>query len=206
MAQNTFIHTVYRAFRKLIRDSILFVQSKRKTLKLVIGASGIADKGWIATNIEQLNILETKSWNRFFKTESVDAMLAEHVWEHLTLEEAFKAAKNCFQYLKTNGYIRVAVPDGLHSSQMYVNSVKPGGSGAGSEDHKVLYDYKSLSNIFETAGFRVILLEYFDEQGVFHDNPWDAERGLIHRSKMYDSRNCNGQLNYTSVIIDAVKY
>jgi predicted SAM-dependent methyltransferase len=205
MDSHILIKKFYRIVRKFIFDWILHVQAKRKTLKIVIGASGIADHGWIATDIDQLNILKTESWDKYFKPDSVDAMLAEHVLEHLTLDEAYVAAENCFRYLKPNGYVRIAVPDGFHASQAYVNEVKPGGAGAGAADHKVLYNYKTLSEIFERAGFKVILIEYFDEQGIFHGNYWDATRGLIHRSKEHDSRNRNGQLNYTSIIIDALK-
>jgi predicted SAM-dependent methyltransferase len=181
------------------------IRAIRKPLKIVIGAGGIYNPGWLATDIEHLNILVQEDWNKYFKANSIDAILAEHVWEHLTLDEAYLAAKNCYYYLKSSGYIRVAVPDGLHVSLKYINSVKPGGSGLGSDDHKVLYNYKTLSNVFKSAGFSVKLLEYFDEQGIFHQTEWNPENGLIQRSSKYDERNKEGQLNYTSIIIDATK-
>ncbi len=202
---NLSYNKLLRSIRHKILDWKIYVQSKRKPLKIVIGASGIYDQGWIATDIEQLNILVSKDWEKYFKTNSIDAILAEHVWEHLTSEEAYVAAKNCNQFLKPNGYIRVAVPDGFNISSDYINKVKPGGTGAGSDDHKVLYNYKSLSHVFETAGFTVELIEYFDEQGMFHRTEWNSENGLIHRSSRYDERNREGHLNYTSIIIDAFK-
>ena len=37
--------------------------------------------------------------------------------------------------------------------------------------------------MFETAGFEVVLLEYCDENGQFYYNEWDANDGVIFRSK-----------------------
>lgn len=39
------------------------------------------------------------------------SFLAEHVWEHLTLENAHRAARNCYRYLHPGGRLRLAVPD-----------------------------------------------------------------------------------------------
>lgn len=41
----------------------------------------------------------------------VDAFLAEHVWEHLSLEDAHRAARNCHEFLRPGGRLRLAVPD-----------------------------------------------------------------------------------------------
>ena len=55
------------------------------------------------------------------------------------------------------------------------------------------------------VGFKVELLEYWDEDGNFHFKNWTNKHGKVKRSKRYDSRNSDGQLNYTSLIIDAIK-
>ena len=132
-------------------------------------------------------------------------MLAEHVWEHLTLHEGLTAAKQCFEYLKPGGYLRVAVPDGFHPDQKYIEGVKVDGTGPGADDHKVLYTYKTLKELFSSAGFRVELLEYFDAEGEFHFVNWDTRSGTIRRSLRFDKRNANGELKYTSIILDAHK-
>ncbi len=202
---NSLLKLIYRKIRHRIRGWKIYIQATRKPLKVVIGASGVYESGWIATDIDHLNILASDDWAKHFRANSIDVILAEHVWEHLTHEEAYLAAINCYQYLKPNGYIRIAVPDGFHISADYVNKVKPGGTGAGSGDHKVLYNYKTLSHVFEAAKFDVELLEYFDEKGNFQSKEWNPQKGLIHRSSKYDERNKDGQLNYTSIIIDAHK-
>lgn len=159
----------------------------------------------MATDENFLNLLKPLGWERLFKPNTIDAIVAEHVWEHLTWEEGFGAAKICFKYLKKDSYLRVAVPDGLHPNPEYINYVRPGGSGPGSDDHKVLYNYLDFKNLFEKAGFKTELLEYFDENGKFNHKEWKIEDGFIRRSMRYDKRNKNGKLNYTSIILDAVK-
>lgn len=136
---------------------------------------------------------------------TVNAILAEHVWEHLDCKAAITAAQNCFKYLMPGGYIRVAVPDGMYPDQEYIDYVKPGGYGAGSDDHYVLYTYETLTAVFVSVGFEISLLEYFDEPGTFHFQEWSPADGMISRSSRFDSRNGTRELAYTSIILDAIK-
>ena len=181
------------------------IVERAQPLRIVIGASDIYDAGWIPTEIGVLDILNPAHWSRVFAENSIDAILAEHVWEHLTPEQGLVAARNCLRFLKPGGYLRVAVPDGLHLDPQYIEWVRVGGSGAGADDHKVLYTGETFRRLFEEAGFEVELLEYFDSAGAFHAVEWDPAAGKVHRSQRFDERNQNGQLNYTSVILDARK-
>ncbi|MDY7003484.1 MAG: tetratricopeptide repeat protein [Cyanobacteriota bacterium] len=174
-------------------------------IKIIIGTSGINQPGWIATDINTLNLLNIENWESNFYPSSIDAILAEHVWEHLNIEQGILAAQNCYLYLKEGAYLRIAVPDGFHPSSDYIEWVKPGGRGPGANEHKILYNYQSLKKLFEEAGFEVDLLEYFDEIGKFHFQEWNPDQGKINRSMRFDNRNKNGYLNYTSIIIDAKK-
>lgn len=167
-------------------------------VRVVVGAGNRFDDGWIPTEIEYLNLLNRTHWENCFNNYTIDAILAEHVWEHLSREEGLAAAKNCYDYLKNGGYMRIAVPDGFHPSLEYITKVKVGVDG-----HKELYNYKSFIQLFEDAGFEVSLLEYYDEAGEFHYNEWDPAGGKIHRSKRFDKRDAN--YVYTSLIIDAFK-
>lgn len=179
--------------------------AQKHPIRIVIGASNIYEEGWIPTEVQYLNLLLPKHWKRIFKKGSVDAMLAEHVWEHLSLEDGILAAKHCYEYLKPGGYLRVAVPDGFHPDSEYIERVKVGGTGPGATDHKVLYNAELITQSFSKVGFRVELLEYFDSNGNFHFKEWDPNAGYIHRSKRYDKRNADGELRYTSLIVDAHK-
>ncbi|MGB7346719.1 MAG: methyltransferase domain-containing protein [Pirellulaceae bacterium] len=174
--------------------------------RIVVGASGVIPDGWIGTDIDQLNLLSEQDWLRYFRPGSVDSILAEHVWEHLTPEQGLQAATLCARFLKPGGYLRAAVPDGGHTDSQYIDYVKPGGSGAGADDHKVLYTQESFATMFRSAGFGdVDTLEYFDNDGQFQASQWSEAEGMIHRSIRFDKRNQDGQPRYTSLIVDAKK-
>ncbi len=186
-----------RNLKKQIRQS--------SPLRIVVGAGGRFDPGWIPTDVDVLDILDFAQWRRLFAENSIDAILAEHVWEHLTAEQGLVAAQNCYRFLRPGGYLRAAVPDGFHPDPAYIEWVRPGGSGAGADDHKLLYNHESFGRLFATAGFQVEPLEYFDSAGQFHAVAWEPALGKIERSKRFDERNHDGHLAYTSVIVDARK-
>jgi predicted SAM-dependent methyltransferase len=175
--------------------------------RIVVGSSSKYDRGWIPTERDYLDLCRPEQWEQALAPNSLDALLAEHVWEHLTPAEALAAAATCYTYLKPGGYLRLAVPDGLHPSPEYIDWVKPGGASPGqlTNDHKVLYTYRTLGDVFESAGFRVRLYEYYDEMGKFHFSDWDPADGTIRRSRRFDRRNQGGKLAFTSVVLDAVK-
>ncbi|MDO5123791.1 MAG: hypothetical protein Q4D44_03885 [Eubacteriales bacterium] len=147
-------------------------------------------------------------FERMFSSERPVAFLAEHVWEHMTFEEGCQAAKNCYDYLEAGGYMRVAVPDKNFRSKWYQNMVKVGGNGDPNHpafSHKIVYDYKTFTQVFVQAGFEVELLEWCDEEGRFHYKYWNEADGKIGRSLQYDTRNSDGKLGMVSLIIDAKK-
>ncbi len=224
-----------RYYRKYGRRRLQKLLANTPRKRLVIGAWSRYDEGWIPTQHEFLDLTKPDDWAHFFQPDSIEAMLAEHVWEHITPEEGLEAAKTCYRYLRPGGYFRVAVPDGLHPDPEYIETVKVGVPGVeagisaaastaitpelhgNAANHKALYTYRSLKELFEAAGFRVTLYEYFDEAGQFHSEEWNRELGTIWRSKRFDPRNKTGQLtsvypgtlgdylSYSSIILDAVK-
>lgn len=178
-------------------------------IKVVIGAGEYMNNpGWIHPQEEELNLLNEDMWESRFVKNSITAILAEHVWEHLSYEEGLKAAKMCLSYLKPSGYIRCAVPDGYFLEKSYQKIIQVGGPGPkdhAAASHKIVHNYKTLTKMFEIAGYQVQLLEYCDEEGLFHQNHWDGEDGVIFRSKKYDPRNRGEKLIFPSLIIDALK-
>lgn len=183
----------------------ILYSSANKELKLLVGA-GLTDfKGWFSTDIFFLDVTKESDFKRLFKKRKIDKILAEHVLEHLTLEQLKLMANNFHKYSSDKINIRIAVPDGFHKDEEYINQVKPGGSGDGSEDHKHLFTYKSLSTIFEEAGFKSNPIEYWDENHKFNSTYKNDDNGLIRRSFINDQRNADGSPNYTSLIIDFTK-
>ena len=193
----------YRKIRFLKQVSDAKINSR--PLKLQVGSSGLKQIGWISSEQGFLNLLRASDWLQYFSFGSLDSVLAEHVWEHLSETEATTAAKTVFKFLKPGGHLRIAVPDGFHPDKNYIDAVKPGGSGSGAFDHKILYTYKLLTNVFVKCGYLVDLLEYHNENRVFLAKEWRISDGFVHRSKNHDARNYTGSLNYTSIIIDAIK-
>jgi predicted SAM-dependent methyltransferase len=179
--------------------------SLKYSKKIVIGSAGISSPGWLATDQDTLDVVDRESFLRYWKPNSLEAFMAEHVWEHLTEKEAVQANANCYEFLRLGGRLRIAVPDGFHPDPAFIEYVRPGGTGPGADDHKVLYNYQSLRAQLEKTGFIVSLLEYWDEDGEFHFKEWSSDDGHIHRSRRYDPRNQDGSLTYTSLIVDAVK-
>jgi predicted SAM-dependent methyltransferase len=175
-------------------------------LKIILGAGQQTYPGWISSQKEQLNLLDREDWVQSFGSRRIDALLCEHVWEHLTEQEGRFAARLCYEFLKPGGYLRCAVPDKNFPDAEYQNTVKIGGPGPPDHpaaDHKIVYEYQSFRDVFLSAGFTVDLLEYCDEHGRFHFNYWDPADGVIYRSLRSDHRNQNGKLGSVSLILDA---
>ena len=177
-------------------------------LRVIIGAGDQQWPQWIATQKEQLDLLNPGDWQDSFHSRLADAFLCEHVWEHLTEADGRAAAALCFRWLKPGGYLRVAVPDGNFPDSDYQQLARVGGPGIvdhPAADHKTLYDYQSFSNIFTGAGFDVYLLEYCDNHGRFHYHQWSVDDGPIYRSLLLDHRNQGGVIRSVSLILDAKK-
>lgn len=190
--------------KRVIHQFQHWVKSAR-SINIIVGAGDVKFDNWFSTNRSTLDVTSPRDWQYFFEPESIDRILSEHCWEHLSEDEAEKANTNCFTFLKSGGRLRIAVPDGFHIDPDYIEYVRPGGKGLGSEDHKVLYNYKTAKKLLEHAGFKVEFLEYWDENGQFHFREWSSEDGHVRCSRIHDTRNQDGSLTYTSLILDAVK-
>jgi len=174
-------------------------------IKLVVGASNHTPPGWLYSDIDILDIRNEQDWRRFFIPASVDAVLAEHVIEHLEAFEGNEALKNCSLFLKPGGYMRIAVPDGYHPDPVYLDHADPQGSDSAVHGHKVFYNVDSLSQMVRKTGLIPEPLEWFDANHHFHFRDWSPEHGMVRRSSRFDTRNENAPLSYTSLIIDARK-
>lgn len=188
-----------------LRSIITWKISKKNPINLIIGAGGLKYPNWVSTDKFLLDITHHQEWDFYFMQGSIDRILAEHLVEHLTVGDLTKALKYISFFLKPDGILRIAVPDGYFPDPDYINRVKPDGYGSGSKDHKFLYTYEDLGRILTDCGFDVTLLEYYDENGLFHFNEWNPDDGMIVRSIRFDERNQMGEIRYTSLIVDAYK-
>ncbi|MBL4653615.1 MAG: hypothetical protein JKY53_12255 [Flavobacteriales bacterium] len=194
----------YSGLKSEARKAVAEMRKDNGAVKICIGSSGDNYPGWFPTEQNFLELLVEKTWiNLFDKTDSVDAMLAEHVWEHMSLEDGEIAAKMCYKFLKPGGFLRIAVPDGYTPDPEYIKAVDVGGKGKCADGHLVLYNHVSFAEVFEQAGFKVNKLEYFNEDGNFVHNPWDVKTGKIKRST--GNRGANKDVFDSSIVLDAVK-
>jgi predicted SAM-dependent methyltransferase len=176
-------------------------------MKIIVGAQSTRQVGWNALQKYELDIRDERSWARMFSPNSLDAVLAEHVLEHLTFAEAAEAVRNCFEYLKPDGYFRIAVPDGFHPEPNYIAWVRPE-TGWNGDDHKLLFNYQNLTGLLSNTGFFVRLLEWYDENGIFHKQRWSNSDGAVSRSANTLWSKFLGivvNAEYTSLIVDAFK-
>lgn len=167
-------------------------------MKIIIGAADTKQEGWLSVEQSQLDITEPDDFERLLGNDRAEAILAEHVFEHIC--PILPVLENIYKYLRIGGYLRLAVPDGFHPDPAYIEYVSPPMMG-----HCELYNYKILGSLLSSVGFRVKLLEWWDESGKFHANAWNEIDGRIDRCLASDERNRDGKPHYTSLIIDAWK-
>jgi predicted SAM-dependent methyltransferase len=189
--------------QRVLRRRVARLRRHGGRVRVVIGAGPTAYSGWLATDLPVLDALKEGDWSRIFRPGDVDRVLAEHVIEHWTERELRQFLRAVRPYLSRVGRIRVAVPDGLHPDSSYIDEVKPGGTGLGADDHKVLHTFPSMAAILSDEGYGAEPLEYFDDGGRFHRLAWSAEDGFVMRSADHDDRNGVKPLSYTSLILDA---
>jgi predicted SAM-dependent methyltransferase len=190
-------------------------------MKIIIGARRTSQPGWQGLERGQLDIRDRRQWTRLFPVNSLDAVLSEHVLEHLTFDEAIATASNIFEFLAPGGYWRIAVPDANNPDPIYQDMCRPGGTGRrtydlwnrlfyGSDEpgHKFHYNLASLSSLLLSEGFQVQPLEFYDDAGRFWRAPWSPEDGWIKRSSessyLLLDKFVAGCWN-TSLIVDAIR-
>ncbi|KOY88069.1 hypothetical protein AD998_05385 [bacterium 336/3] len=156
-------------------------------------------------NSYYLDVTDEACYKKMLGNNKIYKILAEHVFEHLTTEQIKTALHFFYKYSTEDINIRIAVPDGFHTDNKYIEEVKIGGTGYGSDDHKQLFNYQTLGALFEEAGFKSFPVEYWDEQGIFHAGYKDDDKGMIRRSMLHDARNKDGKPHYTSLIMDFTK-
>ena len=176
--------------------------ARSRPLNVVLGSGETRFAGWLSTDQHLLDVRVSKDWAALFRESSIDRLLAEHLFEHLSEDDCLDSFRLCYRYLKPGGRLRVAVPDGLRPDPEYIKGVAPPADG-----HLCLFRVNTLVPLLESAGFRTEPLEYFDQQGRFQRTTWSAADGPIHRAAPPDcsALDGNGALGYTSLIIDAVK-
>lgn len=184
--------------------------SRNENIKVILGAAETFSLDWYSTNESWLDITNASHWQNVFKGKQlISHAVAEHVFEHLTYEEAFVALKLIYTHLIPGGRIRIAVPDGYNTNEMYLKHVGINGIGDDAADHKQLLNSDALKILLEQAGFRFELVEGYKKDGQLIQTDYSPEDGYIRRSRL-NSRPEDRLVwpfpdSETSLIVDGIK-
>ena len=189
-------------FRKYLR---LFQVRTRHFLhlpiRIIIGASSTRESGWISTEQDIFDLTDPRTIRKFLRNSKVDAYLLEHVLEHLSIDDSQLALTLLANTLNTNGYIRIAVPDGNHPDDDYLHYVGIDGP----DDHKFLWRVSDFERIAAELGLKLTVLEFCDETGFRRRVQQLDNRGLITRRFLNlnsDHTNWESSHGPSSLIVD----
>ena len=194
----------------------IFLNLSNKNVNLILGAALSRQKNWFSTNQEWFDIVQKSHWDRLFNSKKspsrnrVKRVLAEHVFEHLSLDEMRNALNLIYKNMVFGGSLRIAVPDGNNPNQEYRNHCGINGIGADASDHKQFITFELLSNEVEKVGFKFTLKEGYMKNNKLISEKLNFELGTVMRSRSNEN-NINAKEGWsfpdsnTSLIIDCFK-
>lgn len=96
------------------------VRRSAGAVRVSLGCGQAIQQGWIGLDLDGANGAFRTDLRRDlpFSSSSVDAILAEHVLEHLFLDDVVRLLHECNRVLRPGGVIRVVSPDGLLISDL----------------------------------------------------------------------------------------
>ncbi len=177
-----FVKFIYYKYRLIKLKSYLIFSNK--FVNLIIGAALTKQKGWFSTNEEWLDITRKEHWDRLFNSKvRVKRVLAEHVFEHLTIDEMRIALNLIYENMVDGGSLRIAVPDGNNPNKEYRDHCGIKGIGADALDHKQFITYEFLSGEVDKIGFKFFLIEgYLRNKKLVSKKP-NKDLGLVMRTR-----------------------
>ncbi len=201
------IKAVKYSYRKVAIKKAL---KSNDELKIIVGAAETFQDGWCSTNEQWLDIANAAHWKNIFGEKvCLTHAVAEHVFEHLTYDEAGRALSYIYDHMLPGGRVRIAVPDGFNPDPVYLKHVGIGGIGDDAADHKQLLNVDILSELMEDAGFKAHHLEGYKTDGLLVEEKYSTQDGYIMRSRMHNSEEVKAKWAFpdadTSLIVDGVK-
>ena len=200
-----FFYYWFRFFK--IKTYLFFSED---TVNIILGAALTNQKGWFSTNEEWLDISKAEHWNRLFNSKKrVKRVLAEHVFEHLTIDEMRNTLRVIFVNMVNGGSLRIAVPDGNNPNSEYRKHCGINGIGADASDHKQFLTYELLSKEVERTGFHHNLIEGYLENKELVLKKFNNNLGRVIRSRSNKNIRPKDGWDFpdanSSLIVDCIK-
>ncbi len=145
--------------------------AKRRPLWLHLGSAANRLDRWVNIDLFRPGRYLDLYWDLRrgipFPAGAVDAIFAEHLFEHLTLDEGLGLMRECRRVLAPRGVARIGVPDLERYVASYlrrddlIDIVRPGrptrGIALGEpfflHGHQMMYDFETLEYALRKAGF-----------------------------------------------------
>ena len=189
----------------------IYLDFTNRNVNLILGAALTKQKGWFSTNEEWLDITQERNWDKLFDSKKrVRRVLAEHVFEHLTLEEMRNSLRIIYNNMILGGTLRIAVPDGNNPNYEYRKHCGINGIGADASDHKQFITFELLSDELSKIGFQVKLVEGYLKNKNLISEDFDDDLGFVMRSRKHLNKcspkdGWNFQDANSSLIVDCLK-
>lgn len=139
-----------------------------------------------------------------FNDNTISAILAEHVVEHITIHQAWNFFEDCYTILEKGGKMRIAVPSVSqiyeNATQNYLEFIKKNGWGENTlkdavksiifnHGHQTIWEKSSLIAILSSIGFTIL-----------KNAPEEMKNTLNHSSVIGEDIN-----RIETIIIDCIK-
>jgi len=150
------------------------VLARRKPLLLHLGSADNRLERWVNIDLLRPGRKLELYWDLRrgipFATSSVDAIFAEHLLEHLTLDQGIELLRECRRVLRPIGVVRIGVPDLGRYVASYLGQDdlidialpgRPTRAIALSEPffmygHRTMFDFETLEYALRHSGFSVV--------------------------------------------------
>ena len=207
LLKKTFKYFFYK-YRFFKLKTYLFCS--KGSINIILGAALTNQKGWFSTNEDWLDISNEEHWNKLFKSKKrVKRVLAEHVFEHLTIDEMRNSLRLIFANMVNGGSLRIAVPDGNNPNPEYRKYCGVDGIGADASDHKQFLTYELLSKEVERTGFHHNLIEGYLENKELVLKKFNNNLGRVIRTRSNKNIRPKDGWDFpdanSSLILDCIK-
>jgi predicted SAM-dependent methyltransferase len=169
------------------------VLEQQRPLRLNLGSADDHIPGWVGIDLlrpgRKLDLYWDLRRGLPFKRHSVDAIAAEHLFEHLTFDQGVALMRECLRVLAPGGVLRISVPDLERYVASYlgqddlIDQVRPGrrtralalGEVFFLYGHQCMYDFETLERACTEAGFATVERSSFG-QGRIQPSPDTLKR------------------------------